>query len=51
MAIKQVLLYVQDLLVNPNFEDPARQEPVNLYHGSKDQYEQRIRLEAQKNRM
>jgi ubiquitin-conjugating enzyme E2 I len=48
ITIKQILLGVQELLDNPNNDDPAQREASQLLRKSKVLYEQRVRLEAKK---
>lgn len=45
-SIKQILIGIQDLLDDPNFDDPAQIEPSMVYKQSRVQYEERIRAQA-----
>lgn len=46
ITIKQILLAVQELLDNPNVNDPAQREPLELLVKDKVAYEKRVREEA-----
>mmetsp|Transcript_11935 Transcript_11935/g.18015 ORF Transcript_11935/g.18015 Transcript_11935/m.18015 type:complete len:157 (+) Transcript_11935:30-500(+) len=48
ITVKQILLGIQDLLENPNNDDPAQQEPHLLLKTSRDAFLQRVREEAKK---
>jgi|TARA_A100001015_G_scaffold265195_1_gene313362 ubiquitin-conjugating enzyme E2 I len=48
ITIKQILLGIQDLLNNPNLDDPAQREPYQLCKSNKTAYEAKIRAEASK---
>jgi ubiquitin-protein ligase len=47
-TIKQILLAAQDLLDNPNNDDPAYREPHDMLRRSVAEYEARVRLEARR---
>jgi ubiquitin-conjugating enzyme E2 I len=46
ITIKEVLLGVQDLLDNPNVDDPAQQEPYTMYVKNKSAYDAKILEQA-----
>jgi len=46
ITIKQVLLGIQDLLDNPNPEDPAQKEPYVAYKNNREEYNRRVREQA-----
>jgi ubiquitin-conjugating enzyme E2 I len=46
ITIKQILLGVQDLLDNPNCNDPAQAEPYHLYVKNKPEYDRRVKVFA-----
>lgn len=48
ITIKQMLLAIQDLLDNPNPNDPAQKEPYEVFVRSKKEYEARVRAEVKK---
>ena len=48
ITIRQILLGIQDLLNEPNLDDPAQREPYQLCKTNKAAYEARVRQEAQK---
>ena len=48
ITITQILLGIQDLLNNPNNDDPAQREPHQMLRRSKLEYETRVRIEAKK---
>ncbi|KAJ1672128.1 SUMO conjugating enzyme Hus5 [Coemansia sp. RSA 1694] len=48
ITIKQILLGVQDLLDEPNNSDPAQTEAYQMYRKNIDQYQARIRVQAQR---
>ena len=48
ITVKQVLLGIQDLLANPNNEDPAQKEPYEMYKNDKDAFWKKVRVEARK---
>eukprot|EP00941_MAST-03F_sp_MAST-3F-sp1_P002949 g2949.t1 len=48
ITVKQVLLGVQDLLDNPNLDDPAQRESYILCKEDRAKYEERVRQEARK---
>eukprot|EP01102_Stenamoeba_stenopodia_P004659 TRINITY_DN14978_c0_g1_i1.p1 TRINITY_DN14978_c0_g1~~TRINITY_DN14978_c0_g1_i1.p1 ORF type:complete len:161 (-),score=8.76 TRINITY_DN14978_c0_g1_i1:79-561(-) len=47
ITLKQILLGVQDLLGDPNKDSPAQAEAYTLYMQNKNEYEKRVRLQAQ----
>mmetsp|Transcript_14474 Transcript_14474/g.20306 ORF Transcript_14474/g.20306 Transcript_14474/m.20306 type:complete len:161 (+) Transcript_14474:101-583(+) len=49
ITIKQILLGIQDLLNNPNINDPAQADAYNAYKNDRQAYEDRVREEARKN--
>ena len=46
ISIKQILLGIQELLNDPNPNDPAQAEAINCLTANKTQYEARIREQA-----
>lgn len=46
LTVKQVLLGIQDLLNEPNPDDPAQEEPIKLFRNDKAQYNKIIRQQA-----
>eukprot|EP01147_Barroeca_monosierra_P008551 gene8551-10271_t len=46
VTIKQVLLGIQDLLNNPNLDDPAQADAYQIYKEDKQAYEKRVRQQA-----
>ena len=46
ITIKQILVAIQELLDNPNINDPAQKEPFEMYKASKEDYERRVRAEV-----
>ncbi|CAJ0565866.1 unnamed protein product, partial [Mesorhabditis spiculigera] len=48
ITIKQLLVGIQDLLTNPNPDDPAQAEAYQIYCQNRVEYEKRVRREAQR---
>ncbi|CAK5085341.1 unnamed protein product [Meloidogyne enterolobii] len=48
VTIKQVLLAIQDLLVNPNLEEPVQAEAYLICTKNRQEYERRVREQAQR---
>ena len=48
ITVKELLLGIQDLLINPNERDPAQAEAYNIYVRSRDEYERRIREQTKR---
>jgi ubiquitin-conjugating enzyme E2 I len=48
ITVKQILLGVQDLLDNPNPNDPAQADAFHLFLQNKSEYERRVKLQSQK---
>jgi ubiquitin-conjugating enzyme E2 I len=46
ISVKEILLGLQNLLDDPNPNDPAAKEPYDLYRINKKAYEERVRREA-----
>lgn len=46
ITIKQLLLGIQDLLDNPNPDDPAQKEPYVAYTQDRSAYERKVRDQA-----
>ena len=46
ITIKQVLLGIQDLLDEPNPDDPAQEEPIRLYRHDRKEYNRRVKQQA-----
>ncbi len=49
ITIKQILLGVQELLNEPNVDDPAQELPFKLYKSDKKAYTQRVLQQAKEN--
>jgi len=49
ITIKQIVLGIQDLLDNPNADDPAQTDAYMLYKKDKDAYTRKIRQVAREN--
>ncbi|GJJ12551.1 SUMO conjugating enzyme Hus5 [Clathrus columnatus] len=49
ITIKQILLGIQDLLNDPNVNDPAQSDAYTLFKNDKQAYERRIRAQAREN--
>jgi len=49
ITIKQILLGIQDLLDNPNVNDPAQSDAYTMFKNDKAAYERRIRQQARDN--
>ena len=47
LTVKQLLLGIQDLLNEPNINDPAQEEPFKLYRSNRTEYSRRVRQQAQ----
>ncbi len=45
-SIKQILLGIQHLLDEPNFNDPAQEEATKIYERSHLEYKARVRAQA-----
>lgn len=48
ITVKELLLGIQDLLINPNERDPAQAEAYNIYVRSRDEYERRIKEQTKR---
>ena len=46
ITIKQILLGIQDLLNDPNIQDPAQAEAFTCFRQNKADYEKRVRDQA-----
>ena len=46
ITIKQLLIGIQDLLDNPNPDDPAQKEPYLAFKNARTEYNQRVRAQA-----
>ncbi|CAK5050227.1 unnamed protein product [Meloidogyne enterolobii] len=46
--IKKLLLAIQDLLVNPNLEDPLQTDACQIYIQNRQDYNRRVREQAQR---
>ena len=46
ITVKQLLLGIQDLLDNPNNDDPAQKEPFQIYRDNRAEYLKRVRQQA-----
>ncbi|KAF8321770.1 ubiquitin-conjugating enzyme 9 [Clavulina sp. PMI_390] len=49
ITIKQILLGIQDLLNDPNANDPAQTEAYTLFKNDKTAYEKRVKQQAREN--
>eukprot|EP00455_Lapot_gusevi_P054589 TRINITY_DN877_c0_g1_i2.p1 TRINITY_DN877_c0_g1~~TRINITY_DN877_c0_g1_i2.p1 ORF type:complete len:162 (-),score=1.94 TRINITY_DN877_c0_g1_i2:180-665(-) len=49
ITLKQILLGIQDLLDEPNIEDPAQDLPYKLYKSDRSAYEKRVIQQAREN--
>ncbi|KAG6916607.1 hypothetical protein DXG01_006164 [Tephrocybe rancida] len=49
ITIKQILLGIQDLLDDPNVNDPAQSDAYTMFKNDKTAYERRIRQQAREN--
>ncbi|KAF8077693.1 ubiquitin-conjugating enzyme/RWD-like protein [Lyophyllum atratum] len=49
ITIKQILLGIQDLLDDPNVNDPAQSDAYTMFKNDKVAYERRIRQQAREN--
>ncbi|MFH4983619.1 hypothetical protein AB6A40_010328 [Gnathostoma spinigerum] len=47
LSIRQLLIGIQELLNNPNIEDPAQAEAYQIYCQNRVEYEKRVRRQAQ----
>ena len=45
-TVRDILLAVQDLLVNPDVREPAQAEAFTCFSGDIEQYEGRVRAQA-----
>mmetsp|Transcript_10237 Transcript_10237/g.26816 ORF Transcript_10237/g.26816 Transcript_10237/m.26816 type:complete len:155 (-) Transcript_10237:381-845(-) len=48
VSVKQILLGIQNLLDNPNIDDPAQRDPYILFKTDKAKYEEKVRAEARR---
>ncbi|MEJ1287526.1 ubiquitin-conjugating enzyme E2I [Cricetulus griseus] len=48
ITIKQILLGIQELLNEPNIQDPAQAEAYTIYCQNRVEYEKRVRAQAKK---
>ncbi|OQV21186.1 SUMO-conjugating enzyme UBC9-B [Hypsibius exemplaris] len=48
ITVKEILLGIQDLLVNPNEKDPAQAEAYQIFIRSKDEYTKRVKEQTKK---
>ncbi|KAG2020164.1 ubiquitin-conjugating enzyme E2 [Coprinopsis cinerea AmutBmut pab1-1] len=49
ITIKQILLGIQDLLDDPNVNDPAQSDAYTMFKNDRVAYEKRIRMQAREN--
>ncbi|CAK5050232.1 unnamed protein product [Meloidogyne enterolobii] len=47
ISVKQLLVGIQELLVNPNPEDPAQADAYHIFVQNRQEYERRVRRQAQ----
>uniref|UniRef100_A0A914LJ95 SUMO-conjugating enzyme UBC9 n=1 Tax=Meloidogyne incognita TaxID=6306 RepID=A0A914LJ95_MELIC len=47
ISVKQLLIGIQELLVNPNPEDPAQADAYHIFVQNRQEYERRVRRQAQ----
>ncbi|KAL9650451.1 hypothetical protein ABK040_004675 [Willaertia magna] len=50
ITVKQILLGIQDLLDNPNINDPAQAEPFQLFVSNREEYNKKIKQVAAENK-
>ncbi|XP_055338040.1 SUMO-conjugating enzyme UBC9-like [Paramacrobiotus metropolitanus] len=48
ITVKEILLGIQDLLVNPNERDPAQADAYNIYIRSREEYDRKVREQARR---
>lgn len=46
LTVKQILIGIQDLLTDPNINDPAQEEPFKLYRSNREEYRKRVRAQV-----
>jgi ubiquitin-protein ligase len=46
LTVKQILIGIQDLLTDPNINDPAQEEPFKLYRSNKEEYRKRVKAQV-----
>jgi len=49
ITIKQILLGIQDLLTDPNVNDPAQSDAYTMFKNDRNAYDRRIRQQAKEN--
>ncbi|KAF8511109.1 ubiquitin-conjugating enzyme/RWD-like protein [Hysterangium stoloniferum] len=49
ITIKQILLGIQDLLNDPNVNDPAQSDAYTMFKNDKQAYERKVRAQAREN--
>lgn len=47
VSVRQLLVGIQELLNNPNIEDPAQADAYQIYCQNRIEYEKRVRRQAQ----
>nr|4L83_A Chain A, Ube2i2 protein [Brugia malayi] len=47
ISVRQLLIGIQDLLTNPNVDDPAQADAYQIYCQNRVEYEKRVRRQAQ----
>lgn len=48
ITVKEILLGIQDLLINPNERDPAQAEAYNIYIRSREEYDRKVKEQAKR---
>jgi len=48
ITVKQILLGIQDLLANPNENDPAQENAYNVFRNNKTEYSNRVKEQARR---
>ncbi|GAV05831.1 hypothetical protein RvY_15902 [Ramazzottius varieornatus] len=48
ITVKEILLGIQDLMVNPNEKDPAQAEAYHIFTKDREQYDRRVKEQAKK---
>lgn len=46
LTVKQILIGIQDLLTDPNINDPAQEEPFKLYRSNREEYKKKVRAQV-----
>jgi ubiquitin-conjugating enzyme E2 I len=46
LTVKQILIGIQDLLTDPNINDPAQEEPFKLYRSDREAYRKKVKAQV-----